>query len=72
MSDIKLKLANGRSVTGAAFFNRTNEMQLLQERIENGSHILLTGQRRMGKRATSIIISRYITQRSHHECANDP
>ena len=32
------------------FFNRNNELRLLKEYARNGNHVLLTGQRRMGKR----------------------
>ena len=35
------------------FFDREVELQLLRERVENGTHTLLTAQRRMGK--TSLV-----------------
>ena len=40
-------------VDGDRFFDREVELQLLQERVENGTHTLLTAQRRMGK--TSLV-----------------
>ena len=40
-------------VDGDRFFDREVEMQLLRERVENGTHTLLTAQRRMGK--TSLV-----------------
>jgi hypothetical protein len=44
-----MKSSTGRWVTGANFFNRQTDLQLLQKRVEDGNHISLTGQRRMGK-----------------------
>ena len=35
-------------VDGDRFFDREVELQLLRERVENGTHTLLTAQRRMG------------------------
>ena len=40
-------------VDGERFFNRESELLLLRERITNGTHTLLTAQRRMGK--TSLV-----------------
>ena len=40
-------------VDGDRFFDREAELQLLRERVENGTHTLLTAQRRMGK--TSLV-----------------
>ena len=40
-------------VDGDRFFDRETELQLLRERVENGTHTLLTAQRRMGK--TSLV-----------------
>ena len=39
----------GAWVSGDDLFNRKKELKLLEEKIEHGDHILLTGQRRMGK-----------------------
>ena len=40
-------------VDGDRFFDRETELQLLRERVANGTHTLLTAQRRMGK--TSLV-----------------
>ena len=40
-------------VDGERFFNRETEIRLLRERVANGTHTLLTAQRRMGK--TSLV-----------------
>ena len=40
-------------VDGDQFFDRETELQLLRERVANGTHTLLTAQRRMGK--TSLV-----------------
>ncbi len=45
----KIKSANGRSVSGDDFFNRTKELAILQSRAKEGNHILLSGQCCMGK-----------------------
>ncbi len=39
----------GAWVSGDDLFNRKKELKLLEEKIAKGDHILLTGQRRMGK-----------------------
>ena len=44
-----MKSATGRWVSGDDFFNRESELSLLEKRIRDGNHVLLTGQRRMGK-----------------------
>ena len=44
-----MKLATGRWVSGDDFFDRESELQVLDARVRAGNHILLTGQRRMGK-----------------------
>ena len=38
-----------RWVSGDDFFDRETELQLLESRVRDGNHVLLTGQRRMGK-----------------------
>ncbi|NEX22578.1 ATP-binding protein [Thiorhodococcus mannitoliphagus] len=45
----RMKSSTGRWVTGTNFFDRHTELKLLQQRIEEGNHVSLTGQRRMGK-----------------------
>ena len=39
----------GAAVTGANFFNRDAELRLLEAKVRGGTHVLLAGQRRMGK-----------------------
>ena len=45
--------AGGNWVTGDSFFNRKVELAALTERVKEGTHTLLTAQRRMGK--TSLV-----------------
>ena len=45
--------ATGRWVSGDDFFDRGRELRILEQRVRDGNHVLLTGQRRMGK--TSIV-----------------
>ena len=45
--------ATGRWVSGDDFFDRKRELQILETRVRDQNHVLLTGQRRMGK--TSIV-----------------
>ncbi len=44
-----MKSATGRWVSGDDFFDREPELRILEQRIRDGNHVLLTGQRRMGK-----------------------
>lgn len=48
-----LKKAGSNWVDGERFFNREIELEALLERVEDGTHTLLTAQRRMGK--TSLV-----------------
>lgn len=48
MSD-KLKQSQGNVVTGDRFWDREKDIELFIEKIEEGAHILLVAQRRMGK-----------------------
>lgn len=48
-----MKLSTGRWVSGEDFFNRDNELRILETHVRDHNHVLLTGQRRMGK--TSIV-----------------
>ncbi len=45
--------STGRWVSGDDFFNRDRELQILETLVRDRNHVLLTGQRRMGK--TSIV-----------------
>jgi len=44
-----MKSSTGRWVSGDEFFNREEEITLLESRVRDGNHVLLSGQRRMGK-----------------------
>ncbi len=48
-----LRKAGSNWVDGDRFFNRESELEALRERVEDGTHTLLTAQRRMGK--TSLV-----------------
>ena len=45
----KMKSSTGPWVSGPDFFDREAELELLESLIRDGNHVLLTGQRRMGK-----------------------
>ena len=44
-----MRSSTGRWVSGDDFFGRESELDTLATRIRDGNHVLLTGQRRMGK-----------------------
>lgn len=44
-----MRSSTGRWVRGDDFFDRESELQVLEARVCKGNHVLLTGQRRMGK-----------------------
>ncbi len=44
-----MRSATGRWVTGDDFFGRDRELRVLETRVRDRNHVLLTGQRRMGK-----------------------
>ena len=44
-----MRSSTGRWVSGDDFFDRKVELQLLGSKVRDGNHVLLTGQRRMGK-----------------------
>ena len=48
-----MKSSTGRWVSGDDFFDRKSELRVLNGQVRSGNHLLLTGQRRMGK--TSIL-----------------
>lgn len=48
-----MKSSTGRWVSGGDFFDREPELRILETRVLDHNHVLLTGQRRMGK--TSIL-----------------
>ena len=48
-----MRSSTGRWVNGSDFFDRERELQILETHVRDHNHLLLTGQRRMGK--TSIL-----------------
>ena len=44
-----MRSSTGRWVSGNDFFGRDRELRVLETRVRDGNHVLLTGQRRMGK-----------------------
>ncbi len=48
-----MKASTGRWVSGDDFFDRVHELRILETLVQERNHVLLTGQRRMGK--TSIV-----------------
>ncbi len=48
-----MKISTGRWVSGNDFFDRETELEILSKLVRDGNHVLVTGQRRMGK--TSVI-----------------
>ena len=48
-----MKSSTGRWVSGDDFFDRKSELAVLESRVRDGNHLVMTGQRRMGK--TSIL-----------------
>ena len=44
-----MRSSTGRWVSGDNFFNRESELRILEEQVRDHNHVLLTGQRRMGK-----------------------
>ena len=44
-----MKASTGRWVSGEDFFDRDKELRVLEMQVRDGNHVLLTGQRRMGK-----------------------
>ena len=44
-----MRSSTGRWVTGDDFFDHTGELEILAARVRGRNHVLLSGQRRMGK-----------------------
>ena len=55
-----MKSATGRWVSGDDFFDREAELKVLERRVRDGNHILLTGQRRMGKTSIAQELGRHL------------
>jgi AAA+ ATPase superfamily predicted ATPase len=48
-----MQSSTGRWVSGDDFFDRDGELRVLESRVRDGNHLMMTGQRRMGK--TSVL-----------------
>ena len=53
-----MRLSTGRWVSGDDFFNRERELRQLETLVHDGNHVLLTGQRRMGKTSIAYELGR--------------
>lgn len=58
-----MKSSTGRWVSGNDFFNREAELQMLEARVRDFNHVLLTGQRRMGKTSVTRELGRRLQER---------
>ena len=58
-----MKSSTGRWVSGDDFFDRESELRLLESRVLDGNHVLLTGQRRMGKTSVARELGRRLESR---------
>ena len=59
----KLKQAHGNWVQGDRFWNREKDMELFINKLDEGSHILLVAQRRMGKTSLMREVKRKLNDR---------
>ena len=62
-----LKKAGSNWVDGDRFFDREAELDVLKARVENGTHTLLTAQRRMGKTSLVRELLRRLAAEGHFE-----
>ncbi len=58
-----MRSSTGRWVSGDDFFDREPELGLLESRVRGGNHVLLTGQRRMGKTSVARELCRRLESR---------
>ena len=58
-----MKSSTGRWVSGEDFFDREGELELLEARVRDGNHMVMTGQRRMGKTSVLRELGRRLEQR---------
>ena len=61
-----MKPQAGAPVTGANFFNRDAELRLLEAKVRGGTHVLLAGQRRMGKTSLARELGRRLQAHDGH------
>lgn len=57
-----MKASTGRWVSGDDFFNRDKELRILEMCIRDGNHVLLSGQRRMGKTSVTQELGRRLVE----------
>ena len=57
-----MRSATGRWVSGEDFFDREPELRILENRVQEGNHVLLTGQRRMGNASMVRELERRLTE----------
>ena len=57
-----MKSVTGPWVSGEDFFDRENELRILDQRVRDGNHVLLTGQRRMGKTSVARELGRQLEE----------
>lgn len=55
-----MKSSTGRWVAGRDFFDRQSDLAILRARVEDRNHVLLSGQRRMGKTSLLKELSRHL------------
>ena len=58
-----MRSATSRWVSGEDFFDRESELEVLESRVRDGNHVLLTGQRRMGKTSVTQELGRRLESR---------
>ena len=58
-----MKSATGRWVSGDDFFGRESELRILEVQVRDRNHVLLTGQRRMGKTSLTRELGRRLESR---------
>ena len=59
-----MKSSTGRWVSGDDFFDRESELQILEAQVQDRNHVLLTGQRRMGKTSIARELGRRLEAKS--------
>lgn len=57
-----MRASTGNWVSGSDFFNRDKELRVLETRVRDGNHVLLSGQRRMGKTSVTQELGRRLVE----------
>ena len=58
-----MKSSTGRWVSGDDFFDRETDLERLEQLVRDGNHVLLTGQRRMGKTSVARELGRRLADK---------